>query len=250
MSPAVVVLLLTLLLGIQPITTDLYLPALPTLQRDLGASMSADPADAVGADHLLRPRRSWSAGRWPTASAAGRCCWRAWRSTRWPACGSALAPTIEWLIVLARAAGRGHGRGGDLRPLHRARPVRAARRRARDVQGAQRPGRDRDGQPAGRRPGRAVARLARRAAGAWRCSARRRWPSSPGATRRRCRARNPRATQLAPAAAQLGGGAAPPDLPRLDAAVGLRLRRPVLPARRLVLRLHRRARRSASSATA
>lgn len=41
MSPAVVVLLLTLLLGIQPITTDLYLPALPTLQRDLGASMSA-----------------------------------------------------------------------------------------------------------------------------------------------------------------------------------------------------------------
>ena len=41
MSPAVGVLLLTLLLGIQPITTDLYLPALPTLQRDLGASMSA-----------------------------------------------------------------------------------------------------------------------------------------------------------------------------------------------------------------
>lgn len=41
MSPAVVVLLLTLLLGIQPITTDLYLPALPTLQRDLGASMGA-----------------------------------------------------------------------------------------------------------------------------------------------------------------------------------------------------------------
>jgi DHA1 family bicyclomycin/chloramphenicol resistance-like MFS transporter len=41
MGPAVVVLLLTLLLGIQPITTDLYLPALPTLQRDLGATMSA-----------------------------------------------------------------------------------------------------------------------------------------------------------------------------------------------------------------
>lgn len=41
MSAAVVVLLLTLLLGIQPITTDLYLPALPTLQRELGASMSA-----------------------------------------------------------------------------------------------------------------------------------------------------------------------------------------------------------------
>lgn len=41
MSPPVVVLLLTLLLGIQPITTDLYLPALPTLQRELGASIGA-----------------------------------------------------------------------------------------------------------------------------------------------------------------------------------------------------------------
>lgn len=41
MSPPVVVLLLTLLLGIQPITTDLYLPALPTLQHDLGASIAA-----------------------------------------------------------------------------------------------------------------------------------------------------------------------------------------------------------------
>ncbi len=41
MPPAVVVMMLTLLLGIQPITTDLYLPALPTLQRELGASVSA-----------------------------------------------------------------------------------------------------------------------------------------------------------------------------------------------------------------
>ena len=41
MSPGVVVILLTLLLGVQPITTDLYLPALPTLRADLGASMSA-----------------------------------------------------------------------------------------------------------------------------------------------------------------------------------------------------------------
>ncbi|MEP6875561.1 MAG: multidrug effflux MFS transporter [Burkholderiales bacterium] len=41
MTPAVVVLTLTLLLGIQPISTDLYLPALPTLQRELGASLSA-----------------------------------------------------------------------------------------------------------------------------------------------------------------------------------------------------------------
>ena len=41
MPPAVIVLLLTLLLGIQPITTDLYLPALPTLRSDLGASIGA-----------------------------------------------------------------------------------------------------------------------------------------------------------------------------------------------------------------
>ena len=33
--------MLTLLLGIQPVTTDLYLPALPTLQRELGATIGA-----------------------------------------------------------------------------------------------------------------------------------------------------------------------------------------------------------------
>jgi DHA1 family bicyclomycin/chloramphenicol resistance-like MFS transporter len=41
MTAATVVLLLTLLLGIQPVTTDLYLPALPTLQRDLGTGIAA-----------------------------------------------------------------------------------------------------------------------------------------------------------------------------------------------------------------
>lgn len=41
MTPAVVVMTLTLLLGIQPISTDLYLPALPTLQRELGARVAA-----------------------------------------------------------------------------------------------------------------------------------------------------------------------------------------------------------------
>ena len=41
MSPATVVVLLTLLLGVQPITTDLYLPALPTVQASLGASIAA-----------------------------------------------------------------------------------------------------------------------------------------------------------------------------------------------------------------
>lgn len=41
MTTATVVVLLTLLLGIQPVTTDLYLPALPTLQLDLGTSVAA-----------------------------------------------------------------------------------------------------------------------------------------------------------------------------------------------------------------
>ncbi len=40
MSPALVVLVLTLLLGLQPITTDLYLPALPALTQGFGAPMS------------------------------------------------------------------------------------------------------------------------------------------------------------------------------------------------------------------
>lgn len=39
MSPGLIVLLLSLLLGIQPMATDLYLPALPALTRDLNASM-------------------------------------------------------------------------------------------------------------------------------------------------------------------------------------------------------------------
>jgi DHA1 family bicyclomycin/chloramphenicol resistance-like MFS transporter len=40
MTPLLVVLLLSLLLGIQPVTTDVYLPALPALQHDLRAPMS------------------------------------------------------------------------------------------------------------------------------------------------------------------------------------------------------------------
>lgn len=39
MPPAVIVLLLSLLLGLQPITTDLYLPALPVLTAGFGAPM-------------------------------------------------------------------------------------------------------------------------------------------------------------------------------------------------------------------
>ena len=41
MTPVVVVLTITLLLGLQPITTDLYLPTLPSLRHDLHASVGA-----------------------------------------------------------------------------------------------------------------------------------------------------------------------------------------------------------------
>ena len=40
MSPGLIVLILSLLLGIQPVTTDLYLPALPALTEGFGAPMA------------------------------------------------------------------------------------------------------------------------------------------------------------------------------------------------------------------
>ena len=40
MSRHFVVVLLALLLGLQAVTTDLYLPALPAIRESLGASMS------------------------------------------------------------------------------------------------------------------------------------------------------------------------------------------------------------------
>lgn len=39
MSPGLIVLVLSLLLGLQPVTTDLYLPALPSITQGFGASM-------------------------------------------------------------------------------------------------------------------------------------------------------------------------------------------------------------------
>jgi MFS transporter, DHA1 family, multidrug resistance protein len=39
MHPSLVVLFLALMLGIQPVTTDLYLPALPAITEGFGASM-------------------------------------------------------------------------------------------------------------------------------------------------------------------------------------------------------------------
>jgi DHA1 family bicyclomycin/chloramphenicol resistance-like MFS transporter len=40
MSPTLIILLLSMLLGIQPIATDLYLPALPAIKSEFGAALS------------------------------------------------------------------------------------------------------------------------------------------------------------------------------------------------------------------
>jgi DHA1 family bicyclomycin/chloramphenicol resistance-like MFS transporter len=40
MTPVMVVFILALLLGVQPVTTDLYLPALPAIRQDFGGSLS------------------------------------------------------------------------------------------------------------------------------------------------------------------------------------------------------------------
>jgi DHA1 family bicyclomycin/chloramphenicol resistance-like MFS transporter len=61
MQPGLIVLILSLLLGLQPITTDLYLPALPALTEGFGAPMA----------HACR---SSSGARCQTVSAAAPCC--------------------------------------------------------------------------------------------------------------------------------------------------------------------------------
>lgn len=40
MSPTLIIVLLSMLLGIQPVATDLYLPALPTIKAEFGATLS------------------------------------------------------------------------------------------------------------------------------------------------------------------------------------------------------------------
>ncbi|MEK9951048.1 MAG: multidrug effflux MFS transporter [Curvibacter sp.] len=101
MSPARIVLFLSLLLGLQPITTDLYLPALPALTAGFGATLP--PAQltltalllAFGLAQLVcgpisdrwgrRPVLLWGLGIYVLASVA-----------------STLAPSME-LLIAARA---------------------------------------------------------------------------------------------------------------------------------------------------
>lgn len=108
MSPSLVVLVLALLLGIQPVTTDLYLPALPALTRGFGAPMTQAQLTlsalllAFGVSQLVwgplsdrfgrRPVLLWGLAAYTAASVAG-----------------VLAPSLALLIVCRTVQGAAMG---------------------------------------------------------------------------------------------------------------------------------------------
>ena len=120
-SPGLAVVVLALLLSIQPVTTDLYLPALPALTRALGAPVAAGQL-TLSALLLALAARNWcgAAGRplWPPPGPAGRVV---------HLCGGLggqrPGAVHGFADCLAHRPGRRHGCGGDVRPGHRARSV-------------------------------------------------------------------------------------------------------------------------------
>ena len=108
MSSRYVVLFLALLLGIQPVTTDLYLPALPALRANLGAGMPQVQLTltalllAFGFSQLV-----WG----PLSDRFGRRPILLWGTGLYvlSACVGALAPGIEVLIVCRAVQGVGMG---------------------------------------------------------------------------------------------------------------------------------------------
>ncbi|PKO42004.1 MAG: Bcr/CflA family drug resistance efflux transporter [Betaproteobacteria bacterium HGW-Betaproteobacteria-3] len=108
MPPARVVLLLSLLLGIQPITTDLYLPALPALTQGFGAPMTQAQLTltalllAFGVSQLVLGPLSDRFGRRPVLL---------WGMAAYvvAAVGSAFAPSMLLLIVWRAVQGAAMG---------------------------------------------------------------------------------------------------------------------------------------------
>ena len=110
MSPKLVVLLLALLLGLQAVTTDLYLPALPAITRGFGGSLGQAQLTltalllAFGLSQLVwgplsdrfgrRPILLWGMGAYTLASVA-----------------CALAPDMAWLIAGRTVQGIAMGAG-------------------------------------------------------------------------------------------------------------------------------------------
>lgn len=108
MPAGLVVLLLALLLGIQPITTDLYLPALPSLTTELGATVSQAQLTLTalllcfGLSQLVFGPLSDRFGRRPILLGGMALYTLA-------AVGNMLAPTIEWLIATRAVQGAAMG---------------------------------------------------------------------------------------------------------------------------------------------
>lgn len=110
MSPPLVVLVLSLLLGIQPVTTDLYLPALPALTDGFGAPMAQAQLTlsalllAFGVSQLF-----WG----PLSDRFGRRPILLWGLAAYvvAAIGSALAPSMALLIIWRTVQGAAMGAG-------------------------------------------------------------------------------------------------------------------------------------------
>jgi len=108
-APAgLIVLILALLLGLQPVTTDLYLPALPVLRGDLGTSMAQTQLTlsalllAFGVSQLVWGPLSDRFGRKPVLLAG-------LATYVFAALASAVAPDIGWLIVWRTVQGAAMG---------------------------------------------------------------------------------------------------------------------------------------------
>lgn len=137
MSPALTVLLLSLLLGLQPVTTDLYLPALPALTEGFGAPMSQAQLTltallvAFGISQLVWGPLSDRFGRRPLLL-GGLAAFVA------ASVGGALAPSMELLIVWRTVQGAAMGAGvmgarAVVRDLYQ--PVEGARAMSRALTG-------------------------------------------------------------------------------------------------------------------
>jgi DHA1 family bicyclomycin/chloramphenicol resistance-like MFS transporter len=110
MQPGVIVLLLSMLLGLQPVTTDLYLPALPVLTAELSAPISQAQLTltalllAFGGSQLVWGPLSDRFGRRPILIAGLSAYVLA-------SVASSLAPSMTWLIVWRTLQGAAMGAG-------------------------------------------------------------------------------------------------------------------------------------------
>ena len=110
MSPALVVVIISLLLGLQPLATDLFLPVLPDLHAELGASMAQAQLTlsalllAFGCSQLV-----WG----PLSDRFGRRPILLWGMSTYflAALASAMATSIEFLLATRAVQGVAMGAG-------------------------------------------------------------------------------------------------------------------------------------------